>query len=191
MDADITALLSNWTDGDERAAEALTRAVYPIVRAIAHSQLNRSGAGSTLRATELAHEALIRLSEQTRVEWRNRSHYFAIVATVIRRVLIDHVRKRDAEKRGAMFRFVSIDDVTDQAGTSAGVDTDWLLIDCALDELAAIDQRQARLVELRFFMGMTIEEAASALNCSVPTVTRSWRFARAWLAGRLASLRAA
>jgi len=190
-DADITALLSRWADGDRRASDELTRAVYPLVRSIAQAQLNRSGATPTLRATELAHEALIRLSEQTRVEWRNRSHYLAIVATVIRRVLIDHVRRRDAEKRGAMFRFLSIDDITDQAGSQAIPDEDWVLIDRALDDLAAIDQRQARLVELRFFMGMTIEEAAAALDCSVPTMTRSWRFARAWLASRLDALRAA
>lgn len=191
MDADITALLSRWNDGDAKAADALARAVYPLVRLIAQAQLNRSGSTPTLRATELAHEALIRLSQQTRVEWRNRSHYLAIVATVIRRVLIDHIRRRDAEKRGAMFRFLSIDDITDQAVPATGRDDDWLLIDRALDDLAAIDQRQARLVELRFFMGMTIEEAAQALDCSVPTTTRTWRFARAWLASRLDALRVA
>lgn len=191
MDTEITALLSRSADGDAGAAEALARAVYPLVRAIAQAQLNRSGATPTLRATELAHEALIRLSEQTRVEWRSRSHYLAIVATVIRRVLIDHIRRRDAEKRGGMFRFLSIDDITDQAGPAPPPDDDWLLIDRALDDLAAIDARQARLVELRFFMGMTIEEAADALECSVPTMTRSWRFARAWLASRLDALRAA
>lgn len=191
MDADITALLSRLADGDHRAVDALTRAVYPLVRSIAQAQLKRSGASPTLRATELAHEALIRLSEQTRVEWRNRSHYLAIVATVIRRVLVDHIRRRDAEKRGAMFRFLSIDDITGEAAPAPAPDHDWLLIDRALDDLAAIDERQARLVELRFFMGMTIEEAAEALDCSVPTMTRTWRFARAWLASRLDALRAA
>jgi RNA polymerase sigma factor (TIGR02999 family) len=190
-DADITALLSRCASGDRAAADALTTAIYPIVRAIAQAQLNRCVTPPTIRATELAHESLIRLAEQTRVEWRNRSHYLAIVATVIRRVLIDYVRKRDAERRGAMFRFMSIDEITDQPTPAGRPDDDWLLIDRALDDLAAIDERQARLVELRFFMGMTIEEAASALDCSVPTMTRTWRFARAWLANRLDSLRAA
>jgi RNA polymerase sigma factor (TIGR02999 family) len=188
---DITALLSRCASGDRAAADALTTAIYPIVRAIAQTQLNRCASAPTIRATELAHESLIRLSEQTRVEWRNRSHYLAVVATVIRRVLIDYVRKRDAERRGAMFRFMSIDEITDQPTPAGSPDDDWLLIDRALDDLAAIDERQARLVELRFFMGMTIEEAANVLDCSVPTMTRTWRFARAWLAIRLDSLRAA
>ncbi len=184
MQAPITDLLSRWRDGDKAAETALIEAVYPILRELARAQLRRNG-NATLQATELANDAYERLLGQNVAVWRNRSHFLAIAATVIRRVLIDYLRERSAEKRGSGQAAVSLQDLHeyDHPSNSGGID--WVELDQALTELARVQPETARVVEMRLFGGLSIEEIAEACDSSVATVGRQWRFARAWIASTL------
>lgn len=181
VDPEITALLHAWREGRPGAAERLMPAVYLELRRIARRQLQGERATHTLQPTALVHEAYLRLAGQ-RVEWRDRSHFFALAATLMRRILVDHARGRLAAKRAA-------DTVTltlSAAVESRPIDVAVLDLDRALERLAAAHPRPARIVELRFFSGLEIEEIAEALDLSGRTVQREWVFARAWLLRALA-----
>lgn len=152
---------------------------------MARAQVRRNARVLTLSATELAHEAYERLAPQKAVDWKNRDHFFAIAATVIRRVVVDYLRERNAEKRGGGLPFVQLEDVAlDELPMQPDM-VDWLAVDQALNELAASDPDCARVVELRLFSGMSVEQIASVMDSSTATVGRQWRFARTWLADRL------
>lgn len=184
--ADVTGLLLAWGTGDAGAGERLLPAVYDELRRQAGRAMRREGDAHTLQATALVHEAYLRLVDQNRVAWRNRAHFFAIAAQMMRRVLVDHARTRLAAKRGGQLHRVTLGDVGAGAEQGDG-DVDLLALHDALDQLAVLDPRQARLVELRYFGGLGIEETAEALGVSPATVKRDWAVARAWLRRELAS----
>ena len=176
---DVTALLLAWRSGDAGAGERLLPAVYAELHRQAERAMRRENGEHTLQATALIHEAYLRLVDQRRVEWRNRAHFFGIAAQTMRRVLVDHARGRLAEKRGGAMQRVTLGDVG--AGPSDDSALDVLALHEALERLAALDPDQARLVELRYFGGLGIEETAEALGVSSSTVKREWAVARAWL----------
>lgn len=184
-DSRITTLLDRWKDGDRSVENALAERIYPILRAQAQAQVKRNGAALTLRATELANEAYERLVEQRSVDWRNREHFFAIAATVLRRVAVDYVRQRRAEKRGGDVVVLPFDQVDGDELAMAVPSVDWLEMDQALTELAKVDEGLVQLIELRVFAGLGIEQIAKVTGASTATVGRRWRFARAWLTERL------
>jgi RNA polymerase sigma factor (TIGR02999 family) len=183
--SEITELLAHWRQGDRAAGDALASAIYPVLRDLARAQLRRHGDQLTLRATELAHEAYERLLPQAGVDWRNRAHFYAIAATVMRRVVIDYLRMRSADKRGGDVLFVPLQDLGSDEQPAGGDPVDWLAVDQALNELATLDADSARVVEMRLFTGLSVEEIAGVLDSSTATVGRQWRFARTWLADRL------
>lgn len=174
----ISHLLKEWSDGDPEALDRLTPLVYEELRRQATRYLRRERPGHTLQTTALIHEAYLRLVDAQDVEWQNRAHFFAIAANLMRRVLVDHARRRGADKRGGSQIRVPLDEA---AAVADETDIDLLAIDEALNRLAAIDEQQARVVELRFFSGLSVEETAAALGVSTTTVKRDWRVARAWL----------
>ncbi|HEX6730122.1 MAG TPA: sigma-70 family RNA polymerase sigma factor [Pyrinomonadaceae bacterium] len=178
MSHSITHILKEWSDGDPQALERLTPLVYEELRRQATYYLRRERAGHTLQSTALLHEAFLRLIDAKDVNWQSRTHFFAIAANLMRRVLVEHARRRDAHKRGGSQIRLQLDEALAIANES---DIDVLAIDEALDRLAAIDPQQARVVELRFFSGLTVEETATVLGVSPKTVKRDWSVARAWL----------
>ncbi len=184
-DSGITTLLDQWKGGDRSVENALAERIYPILRAQAQAQVKRNGAALTLRATELAHEAYERLVEQRSVDWRNREHFFAIAATVLRRVAVDYVRQRRAEKRGGDVMVLPFDQIDADELAIAVPSVDWLEMDQALTELAKVDDGLVQLIELRVFAGLGIDQIAKVTGASTATVGRRWRFARAWLTERL------
>lgn len=179
---DVTALLVAWGRGDAAALERALPLVYDDLRRIARQRLRRERADHTLSATALVHEAYVRLLGQRAAEWRSRTHFFALSSQLMRRILVDHARRRAA--RGGAGRLSLTCDAA--LGAEHPRDVDLLALDAALDELARHDARAARLVELRFFGGLSNDEAAQALNVSRATAERDWAFARAWLHARLA-----
>ncbi len=178
-DADVTQLLLAWRDGDREAGERLLSAVYAELHAQAGRAMRRESSEHTLQATALVHEAYLRLVDQRRVQWRNRAHFFGIAAQVMRRVLVDYARARLTEKRGGGLQQITLGG----AGVASGDDdaVELMALHDALDRLAALDETQARIVELRYFAGLNIEETAEALDISPATVKREWAVARAWL----------
>lgn len=179
--SDVTQLLRRWSDGDREALDRLLPLVYDELRAQAARQLSGERRDHTLQVTALVHETFLRLTHQ-RAQWNDRQHFLVIASTLMRRVLVDHARRHAAAKRPPAESRVAFDDIDPQA---LRVDADLVALDAALDELAAIDARQAQVVELRYFVGLDIDETARALELSVSTVTREWRTARAWLRRRL------
>jgi RNA polymerase sigma factor (TIGR02999 family) len=185
-EASITQLLDQWKTGDRAVEPLLINKVYPVLREIAGAHVRRNSGILTLRSTEIAHEAYEKLCRQQHVDWQNRQHFFAIAATAVRRVVIDYLRQRMAEKRGGEVVFVPLDDLhPDDAPADNAGGVDWLALDQALTRLAAIDPACARVVELRLFGGLSVEEIAEACDSSTATVGRQWRFARTWLAEQL------
>lgn len=181
----ITQLLGRWRAGDPAAEAELVREVYPVLQRLAARQVQRHGSGSTLRVTEVVNEAYLRLHEQNRVDWQSRGHFFAIAATTMRRVLVDYLRERGSAKRGGGIVFVPEDQVSEW-DIDAGADpVDWLAIDQILGELESSLPDVARVVELRLFGGLSVDEITAATGASAATVGRHWRFAKAWLAERL------
>ena len=176
---DVTQLLLAWREGDESIAERLLPVVYAELHRQAERAMRREGPGHTLQATALVNEAYLRLVDQSRVEWRNRAHFFGVAATVMRRILVDHARARHAAKRGGDVQQLTLSEADAPVDASDGVDV--LALHEALEHLATLDPVQARLVELRYFTGLTIEETAEALDMSPATVKREWAVARAWL----------
>jgi RNA polymerase sigma factor (TIGR02999 family) len=178
--ADVTHLLVAWSNGEPAAGGPLMDAVYGELRRLARASLLRERPDHSLQATGLVHEAYLKLVDQKRVRWQNRAHFFAVAAHVMRRLLVDHARARGAEKRGAAVT-VSLDAADIDVDARSVSQPDVLTLDRALEKLAAIDARQARLVELRYFGGLTIDEAAAVLDVAAITVKRDWALARTWL----------
>lgn len=176
--SDITGLLDNWGRGDRRAFDALLPLVYAELRRVAARQLRHERSGHSLQPTALVHEAYLRLVDQRKVDWRGRAHFFGVAAQVMRRILVDHARRRQAGKRGDGVRPVSLDQAMETPGVS---EIPILGLDEAIERLATLDARLAQIVELRAFGGLTIEEAAHVLKVSPSTAKREWRTAKAWL----------
>jgi RNA polymerase sigma factor (TIGR02999 family) len=177
---DITQLLIAWEQGDGTAAERLMPVIYDELHRQAARAMRRENEQHTLQATALVHEAWLRLADQQRVNWKNRAHFFGMAAQMMRRVLVDHARGRLAEKRGGGAQQVTLSDIHGDAGEDNG-DLDVLALHEALERLAVLDPDQARIVELRYFGGLNIEETAEATGVSPATVKREWAVARAWL----------
>lgn len=179
---DLTGLLLEWAEGDKAALDRLTPLVYEEIRRIAHRYVQREREGHTLQTTALVHEAYLRLAGSQNVAWQNRSHFFAVTAQVMRRILIDHARRRQYLKHGGEVQRVSLDAVTQQGALmSQPRAAELLALDEALDELAKLDARKSSVVELRYFGGLSIEETADVLEISAMTVRRDWRAAKAYL----------
>lgn len=181
-DKPVTQLLLDWRRGRSGALDELIALVYDDLRRQARRVMRRERPGHTLRPTALVAEAYLRLCEAPRIDWKDRSHFFAVAARVMRRVLVEHARARKAGKRGGGATLLSLDEALD-APAARGLDFEAL--EDALGRLEALDERQARIVELRFFGGLTIEETAEALDASPATVKREWAAARVWLYSEL------
>ena len=173
---DVTHLLMAWSDGDNQALGQLLPLVYKELRQIADRYLRRERADHTLQATALVHEAYFKLVDQTRVHWQNRAHFFGIAAQAMRRILIDHARNYQTEKRAGVK--LSLDHEIDISDQRAG---ELIALDDALNALAELDAQKSRIVELKFFGGLSIEEIAEVLGIGTATVIRQWRLAKAWL----------
>jgi RNA polymerase sigma factor (TIGR02999 family) len=182
---EVTALLLEWNEGKEDARERLVALVYPELRRLASRSLRSGRADQTLQPTALVHEAYQKLVDQRRVQWRNRAHFFAIASELMRRIVVGHARHRHAVRRGGNAERVPFSE--ELAGTALGPDVELIALDDALTELAVLDKELARVVELRFFGGLGVEEAAEVLGVSRSTVNRDWSMARAWLHRRLSS----
>jgi RNA polymerase sigma-70 factor (ECF subfamily) len=180
--ADITRLLRLAASGDRAQLDALMAAIYEDLRRLAVSHMQGERGDHTLQPTAVVHEAYVKLIDQRNTDWKDRLHFFAIASRIIRRILIDHARERSALKRGGGGTRIGIDD---RELSSPAEDVDLLALDEALEELAAIDERQARIVELRFFGGCTVEEIAELLEMGKRSVDREWNAAKAWLYCRL------
>ena len=181
---DVTALLGEWSRGNGTALNQLLPLVYAELRRVAVRQLRKERPNHTLQPTALVHEVFIRLVDQRQVDWQNRAHFFGVAASVMRRILVDHARRHGASKRGAGVPSVSLDEAKDVAASGG---TSVLALDQALDRLEQVDADLARIVELRAFGGLTIEEASHVLNVSPSTAKRDWRTAKAWLTRELGS----
>jgi len=179
---DVTALLADWSRGDRAALNQLLPLVYAELRRIAARQLRMERVGHTLQPTALVHEVYLRIVDQRQVNWQNRAHFFGVAAQVMRRILVDHARRHHAGKRGEGVRYVSVDDAKE---VPASDEMPILALDHALDRLQKVDPELARIVELRAFGGLTIEETAHVLKVSPSTAKRDWRTAKAWLAREL------
>ncbi len=175
---EVTRLLARWGEGDREALDALTPLVYNELRRLAKSYLRRERPDHTLEGTALVHEAYLRLIDQRHIEWRNRNHFFALAAELIRRILVDHARARIAAKRGGSNFKLSLDDALAPAQEK---DLDLVALDDALQALARADHQQSRIVELRYFGGLTIEQTAEVLDISPATIKRDWAVAKAFL----------
>ena len=181
---DVTALLGEWSRGNRDALNELLPQVYAELRRIADRQFRIERVNHTLQPTALVNEVYLRLVDQRQVDWQNRAHFFGVAAQVMRRILVDHARRHGASKRGDGVRCVSIDEARDVAAAN---EMPVLALDQALDRLEHLDSELARIVELRAFGGLTIEEAAHVLGVSPSTAKRDWRTAKAWLNRELGS----
>ena len=175
----ITQLLIAWGDGEREALDQLVPLVYDDLRRLAAGYMGRETPGHALQPTALVHEAYVRLIDQRRVQWRNRAQFFGVAANMMRRILVDDARKRRAEKRGGAAERITL--TSDDIAAPEQHDIDVLALHEALERLAAFDPQQERIVELRYFGGLTIEEAAEVIGVSPATVVREWTIAKAWL----------
>ncbi len=179
--AGVTRLLLEWRDGNQDALGKLTPIVYHELRRLAHSYMRREPADHVLQTTALVHEAYMRLVGEE-IDWQGREHFFAIAARQMRRILVDYARQRRAKKRGGDAEQMPLREAEQQSDPALAPDLELLALDRGLKRLAAVDERKCRVVELRFFGGMTIDETASVLGLSHATVEREMKMARAWLA---------
>jgi RNA polymerase sigma factor (TIGR02999 family) len=182
---DVTDLLLSWRQGDAAALDRLIPLVYDELRRMARRHLRGESPGHALQATALVHEVYLRLVDVNRMTLASRAHFFGVAATLMRQIVVDYARRQRADKRGGGATMLSLDEASPSVGTPS---VDVLALDEALDALSAIDARQCRVVELRFFAGLNIDEAAEALGVSPATVEREWALAKAWLHRRLSSL---
>jgi RNA polymerase sigma-70 factor (ECF subfamily) len=174
----ITEQLQNWSDGKTEVVDELLPLVYSELHRLASAYLRRERPNHTLQTTALVHEAYLKLAGQERVEWKNRGHFFAIAAQAMRRILVDYAKNRNRQKRGGTEAMIPLDEALIVA---AETNVDIIALDDALRRLAESDQQQERLVELRYFAGMSLEETASILGISRATAAREWAMAKAWL----------
>jgi RNA polymerase sigma factor (TIGR02999 family) len=174
----VTVLLEKWSGGDQKALGELMPLVYGELRRLAGSHFRRERPGHTLQSTAVVHEAFMRLVDQRNVRWQNRAHFYGIAAQMIRRILLDYARSHQAGKRGAGAVKLQLDEAL---GVPQQADLDIVALNDALDRLAELDERQSRIVELRYFSGLSIEETAEVLQLSPATIKREWNSARAWL----------
>jgi len=181
---EVTEILNDVSAGDRKAADRLMPLVYDELRRLASRYLARERPDHTLQATALVHEAYLRLIDQTRVSWQNRAHFIAVAASMMRRILVDHARLHTTEKRGGRRQKLSLDEAI---SFSKGKDLDIVALDDALGDLARLDPEQSRIVELRFFGGLTLEETAEVTGVSLSTVRREWEMAKAWLYDQLSN----
>jgi RNA polymerase sigma factor (TIGR02999 family) len=179
---DITDMLQAWRTGDQSALEKLVHRVYAELHRLARHYMANEQADGTLQTTALVNELYLRLVDIRRIAWKDRTHFFAVCAQLMRRILVDHARSRNALKRGGCAVQVPMDE---HAATSPEPAVDVVALDRALDRLAAFDTRKSRVVELRFFGGLDVQETAAALDVSVETVLRDWRLAKVWLSREL------
>jgi RNA polymerase sigma-70 factor, ECF subfamily len=179
---EVTNLLLAWGDGDSAALDKLLPLVYKELRRIAERYLRRERADHTLQATALVHEAYFKLIDQKYVRWQNRAHFFGIAAQAMRRILVDHARDYQTEKRGGGGVKLSLDEDIDLSDQRAN---ELIALDDALNTLAEMDEQKSRIVELRFFGGLSIEETAEVMGIGTATVIRQWRLAKAWLYGEI------
>jgi len=186
---DVTKLLVNWSRGDQAALDELMPLVYGELRRLASAYLRRERSNHTLQSTALVNEAFLRMVQQHDVHWRNRAHFYAIAAQMIRRILVDYARSQHAEKRGSGAVKLELDDAMMAALPQHSRDVDLLGLNDALDRLAELDERQSRVVELRFFAGLSIEETAEVMHLSPASIKREWQTARAWLFREMSAAR--
>ena len=179
---DITGLLASWREGDQQAFERLVPLVYDELRRVARRQLRGEPAAVTIQPTALVHEVYLRLVNVRRATLAGRSHFFAVATGLMRQILVDHARRRRADKRGGGVTLLHLDEVSPAAPAAS---LDVIALDQALEALSRIDPRQGRVVELRYFAGLTTTEVADVLDVSTATVEREWAFAKAWLLRRL------
>lgn len=177
----VTRLLLKWTQGTPEAVDEVVPRVLAELRRTARTLMSREAVDHTLQPTALVHELYLRLRGRDRATWQSRAHFFGFAAEAMRRILIDHARSRDRRKRGAGWERVGLDEVLAPGEPRRLSDEDLLALDAALAKLAELDDRQCRVVELRYFLGLTVEEVAEALDLSPATVHRDWALARAWL----------
>jgi RNA polymerase sigma factor (TIGR02999 family) len=175
--ADVTAILRAWSDGDQRALDRLTPIIYDELRRLARRYMRQERPDHSLQTTALVNEAYMRLVDYKRMQWQDRAHFFAVSAQLMRRILVDHARRHNL-KRGGAVPHVSLDDAV---SVSSEAPDDLVALDDALTALGQLDPRKARVVEMRFFGGLSVEETAAVLNVSPVTVMRDWSSARAWL----------
>jgi RNA polymerase sigma-70 factor (ECF subfamily) len=178
----ITQLLIELTNGKRTAVDDLLPLIYGELRSLAANYLRRERSDHTLQPTALVHEAYLRLVDQTQVNWQNRAHFFGMAAQMMRRILVDHARAHKAGKRGSDYQKVSLDENIDKSVERSG---ELIALDEALNELATVDELKSRIVELRYFGGLTVEETAEVLGVTPVTINRHWRMAKAWLFGKL------
>jgi RNA polymerase sigma-70 factor, ECF subfamily len=183
--SDITQLLVAWSDGRHDALDRLIPLVYDDLRRLAGGYMVREPRGHSLQPTALVHEAYVRLVDQQRVQWRNRAHFFGVAASMMRRILVDHARARRADKRGGEVEHVTL--LGDEVAVDGPNQLDVLALHESLERLAKFDPQQERIVELRYFGGLTIEEAAEVVGISEATVVREWTIAKAWLRADLST----
>lgn len=182
--SEVSQLLRAWSEGDRTVLDELMSLVYDELRRMAKRYMDRQQAGHTLQTTALIHEAYLRLVDQSEAQWQNRAHFFAVAATAMRHILVDHARTRQAAKRGGAAQQVSLDEA---AAVSVERAEELVALDDALQSLAAFDRRKSQVVEMRYFGGLTVEETAEALQVSPETVARDWRLARTWLLRQLSN----
>jgi RNA polymerase sigma-70 factor, ECF subfamily len=182
--ADTTQLLRAWAEGDSQALEQLTPRVYRELRRVAAHLLNNERPGYTLQSCDLVHEVYLRLVKAEDVDWQHRAHFFAVASTLMRRILLDRARRKAAAKRGPKALPLELNKTLDVAQAPA---RELLALDDALDALAEVDPRKARIVELRFFGGLSVKETAEVVKVSSDTVLRDWKVARAWLLTELSA----
>jgi RNA polymerase sigma-70 factor (ECF subfamily) len=179
---EITAMLRAWSDGEQQASDELVRAVYEQLRRQARRQLRRERGNHTLDTAALINEAYLKLVEQRSIKWHGRGQFFALAAELMRRILVDHARTKHRQKRGGHDKAIALEDALGAAPlVSPPIDVDLIALDDALERLALLDEQQVKVVELRYFAGLGIEETAEILNISVATVKRDWSSAKAWL----------
>jgi len=182
--AQITERLIAWNSGDAAAADDVMRAVYQELHRMADRYLRSERVGHTLQPTALVHEAYLRLVDQTQVSWQNRAHFFGVAAQMMRRILVDHARTKQRDKRGGHATRVPLEDAME---LTVGKAADLVALDAALESLSLFDPRKGRVIELRFFGGLSVEETAEVLQVSPQTVMRDWKLAKAWLYSEIKS----
>ena len=178
MDKDVTTLLLEWRGGNRAALDELMPLIYAEFRQLASRALSRERPNHTLQSTALAHELYLKLIDQKRAQWRDREHFFAMASQIIRRILVDYARRRHAQRRGGLDTRITLDEAL---APQQDRDFNLVVLDNALEALSQIDSQQARIIELRFFGGLSIEATGRILSVSPSTVNREWNLARAWL----------